>query len=238
MRNWKDFVAERLAGSRLPSDLRDEVVTEIADHLEDFHDDLAHARPSDADDETRAQVADWNALGRRIRRSKEDRMDYVKKLVVPGVAAAILGVASLRLIIYLLVSPRPCGIDATCITVTGGGSAHLAWLAALLAIASLGAGIARRLGARPPQRLLVALSPALYMAAETFVLTVSDGFLWRFWLYFVVIPAIVCVIGAVPFLGLRRDRIDPPPVAAHASRRHRRAKQPEIKNLAQLTTAT
>jgi hypothetical protein len=38
-------------------------------------------------------------------------------------------------------------------------------------------------------------------------------FLWRIPIYWVLIPAIVCAIGAWPFLGGRRDAVETHPVA-------------------------
>jgi hypothetical protein len=77
------------------------------------------------------------------------------------------------------------------------------------------AALARWMGARSVQRLLAAMFPPLYLAAETVVFAVLGGFFWRIPIYFVVIPAIVCAIGASPFLGDRHDPVDTQSVATH-----------------------
>jgi hypothetical protein len=69
------------------------------------------------------------------------------------------------------------------------------------------------MGALPVQRLMAAVFPALYLAGETVVFAVVDGFFWRIPIYYVLLPAIVGAIGASPFLGGRRDPVDTRPVA-------------------------
>jgi hypothetical protein len=214
MPDWEHLVAERLAHVKLTPELQREVVAEIAAHLEECHIELRDAGSSDPERETLAQVSDWNALSRNIRRAKEDPMSFVRRVVMPGAAALIVVLAALRLCVYLLVAPEPCGPDTACIAVSADGPAYLPWLATLPLAGALAAGLARWMGARPVQRLVAAISPALYLGAETVVMgLVYGGFFWRIPVYWVVIPAIACAIGASPFLGGRRDPIGTRPIA-------------------------
>jgi hypothetical protein len=59
MPDWKRLVEKRLAPSRLTPEVQREVVAEIAEHLEDCHDELQKAGRSDPQGETLAQVSDW-----------------------------------------------------------------------------------------------------------------------------------------------------------------------------------
>jgi hypothetical protein len=217
MPDWECLVAERLAQSRLTPEIEREVVVEIAAHLEECHRDFLEAGSSDPEAQTLSQVSDWNALCRRIRRSKEDRMNFARKVVMPGLAALIAAQAVLKLLIYLLIAPEPCMVDSTCISVSADGPVYLPWLATLPVAGALAATLARRLGARSSQRLIAALFPAFYLGAETLVISVLDQFFWRIPIYWVIIPAIACALGALPFLGDRRQPTESRPVPATQS---------------------
>jgi len=141
-------------------------------------------------------------------------MSFARRVVMPGLAAVIVALAALRLCVYLLIAPEPCGPDVACITIAADGPAYLPWLATLPLAGALAAGLARRMGARPVQRLMAAVSPALYLGAETVVMELLYGFFWRIPIYWVIIPAMACAIGASPFLGGRRDPLETRPVAA------------------------
>jgi hypothetical protein len=223
MPDWERIVAERLARSRLTPEIRREVVAEIAAHLEEYYVELLKAGRTDAEAATLAQVSDWRALRRRIQRSKEDPMNFARKVVMPGIAAVTLALVALNVFVSLLVTPQPCGpdlsgdpqvtVDTTCILVSADGPAYLPWLAMLALAGALAAGLARRMGARSNQRLLAAIFPAFYLAGEMFVIGLGHGFYWRIPIYWVVIPAIAGALGAIPFLRDRQDPIDTRPVA-------------------------
>jgi hypothetical protein len=78
------------------------------------------------------------------------------------------------------------------------------------------AWLARWMGGRPIERLVAAAAPALYLAVETLVMSLVDAFYWRIPIYWVFVPAIVCAIGALPFLTDRRNPIDSESVPAHS----------------------
>ena len=201
MPDWNAIVAERLAHSALTPEVRREVIAEIAEHLNECYAELVRAGSADPVGETLAQVADWPALSRRIRRSKEERMGFARKVVMPGIAAVIVAMAALKLFVYLLIVPQACGDNLTCLTVSADGPAYLPWLATLPLAGALAAALARRMDSHPRQRLLAAVFPAIYLGIEFFAFGLAGGFFWRIPIYWVLIPAIVCAIGAAPFLG-------------------------------------
>ena len=155
-------------------------------------------------------------------------MGFLRRVAVPGIVAAFVGVASLHWMVELLVAPQPCGaavmsnlppgltVEASCKIVTAGAPVYLSWIALLLLTGACAAAIARRLGARPKPRLVAAISPALYLLAETIIASLTHGFFWRLGLYFVVVPAIVCAIGAIPFMTDRHGPNGAEPIATHS----------------------
>jgi hypothetical protein len=60
-------------------------------------------------------------------------------------------------------------------------------------------------------------APTSYLGAETLVMSLIDTFYWMITSYWVIIPALACAIGALPFLGDRRDLEPSHPVAATSS---------------------
>jgi hypothetical protein len=213
MPDWERFVADRLARATLPHDVQREVVTEIAAHLEEHEEELRKAGAADAHAETLMQVADWRTFGRKIRRAKEDRMSVVRRVVMPGIAALALVLGALKLLVFLLIVPEPCGPDAACIVVSAEGPVYLPWLATLPCAGALAAMLARRAGGRPKQQLTAAAFPALYLLIEFFVMGLSDGFFWRIPVYWVAIPALLGVLGAWPFLSGGHGRVPAQPMA-------------------------
>jgi hypothetical protein len=90
---------------------------------------------------------------------------------------------------------------------------YFAWLATLPFAGALAAALARRAGARPAERLAAALFPALALAVEVTVVGVMSGFFWRIPIYWVLAPAIICALGALPFLR-GRENAGPRQIAA------------------------
>jgi hypothetical protein len=95
MPDWKKIVRENLQSRGLPPAHRDDVIRELAAHLEECY---ALARSEGLADEaavehTLQQVQDWPALAEDIRRAKplEDEMNHRTKTVwLPGIATSFL----------------------------------------------------------------------------------------------------------------------------------------------------
>ena len=89
--DWKTFVSKRLSAVSLPEAEHNEIIRELAAHLEECY---AHARSQGHDDEEALAVAlrevtDWPALAEDINRAKplEDEMNHRTKTVwLPGIA--------------------------------------------------------------------------------------------------------------------------------------------------------
>ena len=96
-------------------------------------------------------------------------------------------------------------LDSRCISVSANTSLYFVWLATLPFAGALAAGLARRAGARRAERLTAALVPAVALALEVMVVGLVSEFFWRIPVYWVLAPAIACVLGALPFLRGRED---------------------------------
>ena len=215
MPDFERLVADRLAHLNLTPAQQREVVAEVSAHLEEFYRARVAAGSADPAGDTLAQVANWNRLRRRIERAKEDRMRIARAVVLPGVAGVILAWVTFRLSVSYLVQPFACqpgltselGLvaDEMCTIVSANSPMYVAWLATLPYAGALAAALARRAGARPAERLVAALFPAIALAAETAFYGVVLGFFWRIPVYWVLVPAVICALGALPFLRGREN---------------------------------
>ena len=219
MPDFEHLVAERLARLDLAPDQRRAVIAEVSAHLEEFYRSRVAAGSRDPEAETLAQVADWKRLSRRIRRAKADRMRMLRTVALPGLGAVILAWITFKASVFYLVQPVPCphfklqpGTEVAgglCTIVTANAPMYFAWLATLPFAGALAAALARRAGATPTQRLSAALLPALALAIETIMLGITWGFFLQIPVYWVLAPAAMCILGALPFLGGGRDSRKP-----------------------------
>ena len=217
MPDFERLVAERLARLNLTPAQQREIVTEISAHLEEFYRARVAAGSPDPEGQTLAQVADWSRFRRRIQRAKEDRMRVARTVVLPGLAAVALAWITFKVSVFFLVQPVACRpeldlpsrMNATwythCSAVVANTPLYFVWLATLPFAGALGAVFARRAGARPLERLIVAVFPALANTLETALFTLPEGFFWSIPLYWVLVPAILCAFGALPFLRGRQN---------------------------------
>jgi len=101
MPDWEELVGRRLGRMKLEPEERQEVVAEVAAHLEECYQELCAAGSPDPEGYTLAQVPDWKALGRRIQSSKEGPMNQTIRIVLcgllAGAVAVILGLSISRL---------------------------------------------------------------------------------------------------------------------------------------------
>ena len=89
MPDWNPLLAERLGHLTLAQEMREEVVNELATHLEEHYQELRAHGVSDSESVSVAlsQVVDWEALGRKIIEAKNEgeRMnDRTKQFWLPG----------------------------------------------------------------------------------------------------------------------------------------------------------
>ncbi len=224
MPDWERLVAERLGHLKLPPEERREVIVEIAAHLEECYQGLRDAGSPDPEGYTLAQVRDWNALCRKIRRAKEGRMSFAWKVIMPGLAALFLAQIALSLSLRALAPLVGKPIEVHFHVDASHGAFYYPWLLTLPLAGALGAWLARRAGASTGQRLAAALFPAIFVVVVStlfgVVALVSQRLFSEFklanqatvFLYWVIAPAIACAIGAWPFLsGKSQQTANAPP---------------------------
>jgi hypothetical protein len=228
MPDFERLVANGLARLDLTPVEQRAVIAELSAHLEEFYCARVAAGSADPEGETMAQVASWNQLRRRIQRAKEHRMRLARTVVLPGLGAVIWAWITFRLSVFYLVQPVVCQpeinfpsriVDVThsvCSIVAANSPLYFGWLATLPFAGALAAALARRAGARPAERLAAALFPAVALAAETTAVGLLSGLFWRVPIYWVLAPAMVCALGALPFLRGRGNAVAPPIAASQA----------------------
>jgi hypothetical protein len=166
MPDWQKLVREQLAGSDLGHQEEDEVVTELAGHLEEAFGSFCREGMSEQDATRRAlaQVADWKALRREIylARNKEDNMEpRVTRFWLPGLLgfalAMVLEAASYRFDSHPLVLSLDRGTPIL--------RFHISWIFALLLVGAMAAYLSRRAGGTLRTALLSSIFPVLPFAA-------------------------------------------------------------------------
>jgi hypothetical protein len=92
MPDWQRLVREKMARLRLAPSQQDEVVTELASHLEEMYEEQRASGVAEAQAAAGAMrtIGDWKKLQRRVRRAKgaeEIMNNRTKQLWLPGMAA-------------------------------------------------------------------------------------------------------------------------------------------------------
>jgi len=208
MPDWKQVVRERMGQTHLPADTQEDVIAELALHLEEVS-ESARASGLTASAATALalqEVQNWRALSAQISRarSEEKTMNHrTKSLWIPALAST-LG-ASLTQATMQWMGVRPHLVWTGPVAM----SFYWPWLATLPVFGALGAYLSRRAGGPVRSRLLACLAPVLWL----FVLTLltepielaSRGFSHLpYYCYgmtnWVVIPGMLLLLGALPFL--------------------------------------
>jgi hypothetical protein len=214
MRDWKKEILRRMCEIDLPPKISEEVVCELASHLEEIYEEARSRGLSDAAalEQTLQEVEDWHVLAREISCVKEDRMNCrTKGLWLPALITLLGTSAALALSQYPRMGPRLVWIGGWAITL------YWTWLATLPAFGALGAYLSRRAETTAKVRLVASLSPALVMLIVMCIILpfglAIDGFhffrLVGFGLgliNWVAIPGLALLAGAAPFLGTTLPR--------------------------------
>lgn len=212
MPDWKKLVRERMDPTTLPPAHREEIVSELAAHLEETYE----AARTQGMNETAAveltlqEVRDWHVLAKEILGAKAEEHpmnNRTRSLWIPAMANLIAAPGLLMILQKLAVQPRVLWIGDMAMVL------YLPWLITLPIFGAFGAFLAKRTQAHMMNRLIVGLSPALAILGSFALLlpvslVVDRHRLQDFPLaYFaltivnwVVLPAFALFIGTVPFL--------------------------------------
>lgn len=208
MPDWKTVVRERMSPPGSSCDLNEQVIAELAGHLEETCETArAQGMTDDAALElTLQEVSDWRAFAGKIRdaKSEEDRMNYRTMTLWLPAMASILG-ASLAMTMLQKIGVRPHLVWTARVAM----SFYWPWLAVLPFFGALGAYLSRRAGGALRSRVVAALSPVLWLLLMALLFEpvelVHSGFSHLPYFGYgvanwVAIPGFALLIGALPFL--------------------------------------
>jgi len=213
MPDWKKWVSRRMGSTQLPDDVHDEVVAEIAAHLEDECEDNRSLGLSESSARRRAlSEIRWHKLTRAVESAKlkEDVMNNrTKGLWLPALANLVIAGALLTVIRVFGVEDRTFSVSHLPMALP------LPWLFALPVSGAAAALLAKRAQAPLAARLIAGLAPSLVALAVFCVMPLV--FLldrWQFSgfpipldyftlsaLIWIVLPIFPLLLGALPFLS-------------------------------------
>src|SRR5713226_8839282 len=177
MPDWQKLVRQRLSGLALDAEEKNEVHAELAAHLEESYESLRAKGNSEqaAMQQTLGQVADWQALRRRIQtaRTKENIMnDRVRQLWLPGMLTFALSMALLELVQKF--GPRPIVLDLD--KGTPVLMFYTSWLLTLPLAGAIGALLSQRAGGSPKILAISSVFPVLPFGV-VFLIAIPVGLL-------------------------------------------------------------
>lgn len=217
MPDWRKLVADKLTGLRLPEAQKQEIVEELASHLEDTFEERRGSGLSDSAAMNAAlnEVLDWHELRRRIaiaKREERPMNDRTRKLWLPALAsvsAAVIFQAGLAFLSY-----RPEMLFRSHVSQW----MYILWLIAQVACGAIGASLSRRAGGGWPARVgaamttsTILLTAMIAVAAISWVVratgiwrpdfgSVDMDIFTRAIVTGVLIPGVALLLGALPFL--------------------------------------
>ena len=176
MPDWHELVSQRLAGIALEHDDRQEVVAELAAHLEETFEAFCREGLAAEDAIRRAlsQVNDWKDLQRRIQtaRTKENSMTpRVKCLWLPGLLTFALCMALLDLVQKFGPAPLVLNLEHPPVLMF-----YTRWLLMLPFAGAIGAYLSSRAGGSIRMVLLTSIFPVLPFAV-VFLIAIPAGLL-------------------------------------------------------------
>jgi len=226
MPDWREIARQRLTSLALDAERQEEIITELAGHLEDLYEDLVRQGKAEAEavEFALGAVPDWEELRRKIQlaTSEEVIMNYrVKILWLPGVCTSVLAMLLLRLF-QVRSAPAPNVLwpsHGVALVI------YWRWLLCLPLVGALGAYWSRYAGGKVMQRVLAASFPAFAMICLPALMSpfalVFHGIVYHesllvpfaiLLLGWGVLPEAALLLGALPFL--RGDAGESRPVAA------------------------
>ena len=211
--SWEKVVREQLHPLNIPAEDAEEVVMELAAHLEDLYEEKLDRGISEAVARRQAEneVAHWPQLAQSIQRIKqrEELMNNrTKHIWLPGFANLAAAMILLTPLISVSMQSRFLGRSPLLMVL-------LPWLCLLPLCGATGAYLSRRAGGNLSARVVAGLFPtiALLTLGSMLVVTRQLTFAHPEWEYgaialavTVVLPSVTLLIGASPFLRTAKPR--------------------------------
>jgi hypothetical protein len=210
MRDWNALVRDRLLPLDLPPHAAQEVITELAAHLEDLYEEHIGEGLSKPEAEEKAlnEVIRWRPLAQDIHRAKdkEEIMNpRAKQLWLPSLVS--LTTAALSPMAFPLFGLQPRLYYAHHAETT----VYFPWLAVLPLCGAAGAYLSRRAGGERSARLTSSLFPAIAVLTCLGLILVTSIVVEKnrlgMWTTFallvfnwVLLPGAALLLGALPFM--------------------------------------
>ncbi len=160
MRDWTALVGQRLAGLALERQERDDVIAELAAHLEETCEDSLSRGMAEEEAVQRAlsQAGNWRDLRRKIlsaKRREQVMEKRIRQLWIPGFLTLILSMLFLATFRKFGFQPRLVGIGPSAVLF------YMPWLLSLPFVGALGAYISSRADGSRGTMLLASVFPAI-----------------------------------------------------------------------------
>ena len=216
MKDWQKTVREHLETCRLPREIRDDIVIELAAHLEEAY---ANARAqglgdAEAVEQALQEAGNWNVLAENITHAKEQSMNNrTKSFWLPALAS--FTAASLFLLVLTKISMQAQSLIR--LSSGLGRPFYFGWVSAQILFGALGAFLSRRAGGSRATRVLAGIFPAIVMFVLWAVVIPAsavaehNAFVLNHPLYYalgifvwVVPPGVALLVGTAPFLKSQR----------------------------------
>lgn len=164
MPDWQKLVSEQLTTLRLSHTEKEEVIVELAAHLEESYEAFCNRGlpESEAAHRSLEQVSNWQVLQRKILAAKrrEDVMkERMHRLWIPGFVTLILSMVLLAALQKQGLSPRIVGQGPRAVLF------YVPWLFSLPLFGMLGAHLSSRAGGSRLASLLASIFPVLALTA-------------------------------------------------------------------------
>lgn len=211
--NWSGLVREHLHSLDLPAQEEQQVVAELAAHLEDLYEEQIGKGLSELEayQKTLDEVFGMRRLARTIQRAKDEEKimnTRTKQFWLPSLVSLATAMSLLAILIQISLQPRFLGRTPLQMVL-------LPWLALLPFCGAAGAYLSRRGGASLPARLVSGLFPMIVMFSVVGTLIVTRLIVLArphlpfisIWIALgIILPSAALLIGTAPFLKSTKAR--------------------------------
>ncbi len=209
MHDWRETIREKLADRHMSRSQREDLVAELANHLEDLHAELLASGIAEPEASAKClkQLTDVQQIAAKRSQIREGAMNQRSRTFwLPGLVTLTLASVSLMVMqLFAFARPRVHWVDG------GAVAVGFVWLASLLPCGALGAYLSRRAGGSRWSSIIASLFPSLIMLS-VFCVVLPIGILIerntyiihhpRYFglalLVWIVVPGIALLLGSVP----------------------------------------
>jgi len=209
MPDWRKLVRDQMPLREMDQETREEVISEIAAHLEDASEDSSLLESFGECRSPEFLHVHWRNLGRAIefaKREEEMMNDRSRSLWLP--ALINIAVAATLLILFDIIYPYPVIVRISNVKL----AIPMLWLLTLPICGATGAFLACRAHGSAAIRMMAGLAPSLVWLAAFCIMGVTFALDWRVFhgfpmndffmsaLAWVALPALCLLPGTLPFL--------------------------------------